>query len=111
MRLLYVYQIVAREQRILTEERDSLQSEVNEQKAAIRKLENTIDSRNNEIEDLKAEIKRLNRLIDQLKTIEAESRATQAALLEQARKELECYRSREKRKHKTLLWQWLLPDR
>ena len=87
-------EIVAREQRILTEERDTLQDEVNEQKAAIRKLENTVESRNNDIEDLKAEIKRLNRLIDQLKTIEAESRASQAALLEQARKELEAERSK-----------------
>jgi nucleoid-associated protein YgaU len=91
-RTLYANQvaadIVAREQQALANERNELQAQLSEQQKKIAGLNKQLTDRDGQIEELQGEIKRLNRLIDQLKTIEAETRASHAAQIEQARKEL-----------------------
>lgn len=82
-------EIVAREQRALTAERDALQAQLSAQKKKVFALNKTVTERDETIEKLNTEVKRLTRLVEQLKTIEAETRASQAAQIEQARKELQ----------------------
>lgn len=91
-RTLYANQmaadIVAREQQALATERNELQAQLTDQQKKIAALNKQVTDRDAKIDELETEIKRLTRLVDQLKTIEAETRASQAALIEQARKEL-----------------------
>lgn len=90
----FAAEIVAREHRTLTNERDSLQAKITDLQNEIRKLNRTVSDRDEEIEKLKGEVKRLSRLVEQLKTIEAETRASHTAMVEKARQELEAERSK-----------------
>lgn len=81
--------IVAREQRSLTAERDALQAQLADQKKKVNELNKTIEKKDAQIEELQGEIARINRLLDKLKDIEAEARASREAEVEAARKLLE----------------------
>ena len=81
--------IVAREQRSLTAERDALQAQLADQKKKVNELNKTIEKKDAQIEELQGEIARINHLLDKLKDIEAEARASREADIEAARKLLE----------------------